>query len=35
VHMIVHPPRAPIPCLQVLLGFSIAISSPLFTVPGS
>jgi hypothetical protein len=34
VHMIVHPPRVPIPCLQVLLGFSVAIPRPLFTVQG-
>jgi hypothetical protein len=32
VHMIVHSPGVPIPGLQVLLGFSIAIPSPLFTV---
>ena len=34
VHMIIHPPGVPIPRLQVLLGFSIAIQSPLFTVQG-
>jgi len=32
VHMIIHSPGVAIPCLQVLLGFSIAIPSSLFTV---
>ena len=34
VRMIMHPPRMTIPLLQVLLGFSIAIQSPLGTLYG-
>ena len=32
LRMIIHTPRMPIPLLQILLGFSIAIQCPLFTL---